>query len=132
MGRRRRLTGRGWQIGFRGRLHRLYIFPVGVMERALAWMVAPLLGAGTRDKIELIAPDRMTVLHARLPRALLPSHLGGDRADICALCWETLDPPPRAPKPSGPCSHWVQPDKSRLDRVTSPIRSAYRRLRRHF
>ena len=112
---RGRLTGRGrgvGQIGFRGRLHRVYVYPVGMLQRTLLWVLAPMLGAATREKLLAIAPTKLHLLHEHVPRALLPVHLGGEGADISALSWDMLDPPPSASDADSLCTHPF--DDSRL------------------
>jgi hypothetical protein len=66
------------------------------MHRTLLWVLAPMLGAATREKLLAIAPTGLHVLHEHVPRALLPVHLDGEGADVRALSWEMLDPPPSA------------------------------------
>jgi hypothetical protein len=126
---------KGWlgtQVGFRGRLHRLYIYPAGRLERlaffsckgflvrqhqavteecmtfarenmlevrgvtpawhtgnvdarAERWCRIHVQAPSTRRKVVIIRRGELAQLWGRIPREVLPVHLGACQAFLCAL-----------------------------------------------
>lgn len=63
--------------GFRGRLHRFYIYPAGFTERWLLRVIKPFLGKYTLPKVTMISGDDKAKLTEVFPPQILPAHLGG-------------------------------------------------------
>ena len=68
---------RALKRGFRGRLHRFYIYPTGRRGRVLLRLMRPLLGRYTPPKIKLVDRGDLDSLAEIFPREILPPHLGG-------------------------------------------------------
>ena len=68
---------RALKRGFRGRLHRFYLYPTGRRGRVLLRLMRPLLGRYTPPKIKLIDRGDLDRLAEIFPREILPPHLGG-------------------------------------------------------
>ena len=68
---------RALKRGFRGRLHRFYIYPTGRRGRVLLRLMRPLLGRYTPPKIKLVDRGDLDRLAEIFPREILPPHLGG-------------------------------------------------------
>jgi hypothetical protein len=100
-----------------------------MLERTLLWLLAPMLGAATREKLLAIAPTRLHVLHEHVPRAVLPVHLGGEGADVRALSWDMLEPPSSASDADSLCTHPFD-DSTRPTNLYRLIRGLWHGLRR--
>ena len=68
---------RALKRGFRGRLHRFYLYPTGRRGRLLLRLMRPLLGRYTPPKIKLVDRGDLDSLAEIFPREILPPHLGG-------------------------------------------------------
>ena len=68
---------RALKRGFRGRLHRFYLYPTGRRGRVLLRLMRPLLGRYTPPKIKLVDRGDLDRLAEIFPREILPPHLGG-------------------------------------------------------
>ena len=68
---------RALKRGFRGRLHRFYLYPTGRRGRVLLRLMRPLLGRYTPPKIKLVDRGDLDSLAEIFPREILPPHLGG-------------------------------------------------------
>ena len=68
---------RALKSGFRGRLHRFYIYPTCRKGRVLLKVIKPLLGRYTPPKIKLVDKGDLDFLADAFPREILPPHLGG-------------------------------------------------------
>lgn len=88
-----------------------------------------MLGAATREKLFAIAPTGLHVLHEHVPRALLPVHLDGEGADVRALSWDMLDPPPSASDADSLCTHPLN-GGTLLTSLHRLIRGLFHHLRR--
>mmetsp|Transcript_34623 Transcript_34623/g.66153 ORF Transcript_34623/g.66153 Transcript_34623/m.66153 type:complete len:672 (-) Transcript_34623:1073-3088(-) len=65
------------KIGFRARLHKLYIYPVGKLERFFVATIKGFLGKATRQKLVTIPEKRLDLLLDSMAPEILPVHLGG-------------------------------------------------------
>ena len=73
-----RSLGAMLKLGFRGRLHRMVIYPAGRLERMLfAALRKTFMGKGTPQKVLMLAAHERAQLLALFPRQMLPVHLGG-------------------------------------------------------
>ena len=73
-----RSLGAMLKLGFRGRLHRMVIYPAGRLERVVfAGVKMGFMGRGTPQKVLMLAAHERAQLLALFPRDLLPVHLGG-------------------------------------------------------
>ena len=72
-----RALGAMLKLGFRGRLHRMVIYPAGRLERIVFAGVKKFMGKGTPQKVLMLAAHERAQLLALFPRDLLPVHLGG-------------------------------------------------------
>ena len=72
-----RSLGAMLKLGFRGRLHRMVIYPAGRLERVVFAGVKKFMGRGTPQKVLMLAAHERAQLLALFPRDLLPVHLGG-------------------------------------------------------
>jgi hypothetical protein len=68
---------RALKRGFRGRLHRFYLYPTGRRGRVLLRLMRPLLGRYTPPKIKLVDRGDLDRLAEIFPQEILPPHLGG-------------------------------------------------------
>jgi len=71
------ILSRAVKKGFRGRLHRFYIYPAGRIERWLLRGLKPFLGKYTLPKVSLIPPEERARLVDIFGPHILPEHLGG-------------------------------------------------------
>lgn len=68
---------RALRRGFRGRLHRFYMYPTGRKGRLLLRVLKPLLGRYTPPKIKPLDRTDQTQLYEIFARDILPPSLGG-------------------------------------------------------
>lgn len=72
-----RSLGAMLKLGFRGRLHRMVIYPAGRLERLVFAGLKKFMGKGTPQKVLMLAAHERAQLLALFPREMLPAHLGG-------------------------------------------------------
>jgi hypothetical protein len=72
-----RALGAMLKLGFRGRLHRMIIYPAGRLERMVFAGLKKFLGKGTPQKVRMLAAEDRAALLAAFPQEVLPAHLGG-------------------------------------------------------
>jgi hypothetical protein len=72
-----RSLGAMLKLGFRGRLHRMIIYPAGRLERMVFAGLKKFLGKGTPQKVRMLAAEDRAALLAAFPQDVLPAHLGG-------------------------------------------------------
>lgn len=68
---------RALKRGFRGRLHKFYMYPTGRKGRILLRVIKPLLGRYTPPKIKLLDRKNQNELIEIFPKEILPPSLGG-------------------------------------------------------
>ena len=83
---------RALKRGFRGRLHRFYIYPTGRRGRVLLRLMRPLLGRYTPPKIKLVDRGDLDRLAEIFPREILPPHLGGTSRLLSVAFEDDVEP----------------------------------------
>ena len=83
---------RALKRGFRGRLHRFYLYPTGRRGRVLLRLMRPLLGRYTPPKIKLVDRGDLDRLAEIFPREILPPHLGGTSRLLSVAFEDEVEP----------------------------------------
>ena len=83
---------RALKRGFRGRLHRFYLYPTGRRGRVLLRLMRPLLGRYTPPKIKLVDRGDLDRLAEIFPREILPPHLGGTSRLLSVAFEDDVEP----------------------------------------
>lgn len=126
-----RSLGAMLKLGFRGRLHRMVIYPAGRLERLVFAGLKTFMGKSTPQKVLMLGAHERAQLLALFPRDMLLVHLGGHSMVVAGAPRRSLRRTSVASTPTGEAAgppdlsvaaHDQEPDVVESDdaSVTSP------------